>query len=150
AWPRPKKWPRPSSGWPQNPLPASPDKRFSSMEEVTKDYKRSGGSVASSPPVANHISHRAESRHEILLCAGSIRIRPLIRRLDPVPRLVQRPRRIVVGLQGFAVFRDRPIALPSQIEDLPDRDMTPDFRPPRLSVAAQRITIGINGGLIIP
>src|ERR1700722_1130263 len=56
---------------------------------------------------------------------------------------------VVVGLDGLAVFVDRPLAPAGDIENLAQLDVAPDLGPARLAIAVQRGAVGIGRGLVV-
>src|SRR5207245_944615 len=62
---------------------------------------------------------------------------------------VERALGIVVCLGSLAVFVDRSLALPGDIENLAELNVAPDFCPARIAVAVERVTISICGGLVV-
>src|SRR5579871_5641602 len=78
-----------------------------------------------------------------------LRFCQLERLLQVAAGFVERSLRIVVGLNSLAVFVGGALALSSNIENLAQLNVAPDFRPSRLAVAVETFPIGIGGRLIV-
>src|SRR6266700_2822412 len=64
-------------------------------------------------------------------------------------RLVERSLSIVVGLNSLPVFVRSALALASDVKDLAQLNMTPNFRPSGFAVSVQAIAITIRGSLVV-
>src|SRR6476659_6458567 len=85
----------------------------------------------------------------LLRAVSATTLRRFIWLLQISPRLVLRALRIVVGLNGLAVFVSRALALAGGIENLAQADMAPDFCPSRFSVTVQAVAVGVGRRLIV-
>jgi len=56
---------------------------------------------------------------------------------------------IVVGLNGLPIFVHCAFALPGDIENIPEPNVAPHFRPPRIAVSIQRLAVRIGRSLVI-
>src|ERR1700744_277853 len=57
--------------------------------------------------------------------------------------------RVVVGLDGEAVFVDGALALAGDVEDLAEVDVAPDLDPLGIAVAAEGVAEAVGGGLVV-
>src|ERR1700688_4905284 len=76
-------------------------------------------------------------------------LRPLKRLLQILPRLFQSSEGVVVRLDRLPVLIDGALALAGDVENLPQLDMAPNLRPPRISVAVDRRTVRVCRRLIV-
>ena len=63
---------------------------------------------------------------------------------EPLAGFVDGALRVVVGLDGEAVFVDGAVALAGDVEDFADGDVAPDFSPARFAVAAESVAVGVD------
>jgi len=76
-------------------------------------------------------------------------LRPLEWLLQPLPRLVDRALGVVVGLHCQPVLVHRSVALAGGVKDLAKGYVAPEFDPVRLTVATQRIPVGVRACLVV-
>ena len=74
--------------------------------------------------------------------------RPLVSLLQIFPCFLKRSEGVVVGLCSLPVLAHGPLALAGNIENLSQLNMTPDLRPPRLSVSVNRRAVSVSRRLI--
>ena len=92
---------------------------------------------------------RAQADQLSILRELFLLFRPLERLLHVLPRFFQRAKCVVVRLQGLAVFVDGTFPLSGDVEDLPQLDPAPHFRPARLAISIDRFAIRICRRLIV-
>src|SRR5664279_2150907 len=81
--------------------------------------------------------------------AGLASFFPLVRLLHVAAGFLDRTLRIIVGLDGQPVFIDGAFALAGYVENLAQLQMAPHLGPAWLTVAVQRLAVGIRRRLII-
>src|SRR5450631_112838 len=74
---------------------------------------------------------------------------PLVRLLHVPAAFLERTLRIVVGLDGLPVFIDGAFALAGYIENLAQLQVAPNLGPAWVTVAVQRLAVGVRRRLII-
>src|SRR5947199_10467728 len=85
-----------------------------------------------SPAAGSSRANKAYLRIELL-----VRSRPFIRLLQILRRFLESSLRIIFGPHSERILVDRTIPLPSDIEDLAEVDMRPDFGPLRIQITVE-------------
>src|SRR5580704_17362465 len=72
-----------------------------------------------------------------------------VRLLQPLAGFVDRSLSVVVGLHCEPVLVHCPVTLAGDVEDFAQRYVAPDLGPARLTIAAKRVAVRIDAGLVI-